>query len=117
MPRSSWPRMIASSSGWSRYASTQFDVQAQAIFAGQRPFDDPAGWGYEIPERWGTLSTAAGRQRVPSAKGCYADYYSRFAAAVAGTGPQPVPAAEAVATLAVLDAARISAADGVTVTL
>ena len=52
---------------------------------------------------------------VPSAQGRYADYYTRFAAAVAGVGPQPVPAAEAVATLAVLDAARLSAAEGVTV--
>jgi predicted dehydrogenase len=99
------------------YVSTQTDVQAQAIFAGLRPVDDPRGWGYELPERWGTLSTARGVQRVPSAQGSYADYYSRFAAAVAGTGPQPVPAAEAVGTLAVLDAARISAAEGTTVRL
>ena len=68
-----------------------------------------------MPERWGTLSTAGGTERVPSAQGAYADYYARFAAAVAGTGPQPVPAAEAVGTLAVLDAARISAAEGITV--
>jgi predicted dehydrogenase len=97
------------------YVSSQTDVQAQAIFAGARPIDDPEGWGYEAPERWGTLSTADGTERVPSAQGAYADYYARFAAAVAGTGPQPVPAAEAVGTLAVLDAARISAAEGVTV--
>ena len=97
------------------YVSSQTDVQAQAIFAGLRPADDPDGWGYETEERWGTLSTADGIQRVPSAQGSYTDYYNRFAAAVAGTGPQPVPAAEAVGTLAVLDAARISAAEGVTV--
>jgi predicted dehydrogenase len=97
------------------YVSAQTDVQAQAIFAGLRPVDDPRGWGYEVPERWGTLSTADGTRRVPSAQGSYADYYSRFAAAVSGTGPQPVPAAEAVATLAVLDAARISAEEGTTV--
>jgi predicted dehydrogenase len=99
------------------YVSAQTDVQAQAIFAGLRPVDDRQGWGYEVPERWGTLSTADGVQRVPSAQGAYADYYTRFAAAVAGTGPQPVPAAEAIGTLAVLDAARISALEGVTVAL
>ena len=99
------------------YVSSQTDVQAQAVFAGLRPIDDPGGWGYEVPERWGTLSTADGARRVPSAQGRYADYYTRFAAAVAGAGPQPVPAAEAVATLAVLDAASISAAQGITVTL
>jgi predicted dehydrogenase len=94
------------------YVSSQTDVQAQAIFAGARAIDDLDGWGYEVPER-GTLSTADGTRRVPSAQGRYADYY----AAVAGVGPQPVPAAEAVATLAVLDAARFSAVEGVTVTV
>ena len=97
--------------------SSQTDVQTQAIFAGARPVDDPDGWGYEVEERWATLSTADGTRRVPSAKGDYSDYSARFAAAVDGTGPQPVPAAEAVATLAVLDAARVSAAEGVTVAL
>ena len=99
------------------YVSSQTDVQAQAIFAGVRPVDDLGSWGYEVPERWGTLSTADGTRVVPSAQGRYADYYTSFAAAVAGVGPQPVPAAEAVATLAVLDAARLSAAGGATVTL
>lgn len=96
------------------YVSSQTDVQAQAIFAGRRPADDPDGWGYEVAERWGTLATADGVERVPSAQGAYADYYAQFAAAVDDGGPQPVPAAEAVATLAVLDAARRSVADGVT---
>jgi predicted dehydrogenase len=99
------------------YVSSQSDVQAQAIFAGRRPIDDPTGWGYEVPERWGTLSTAEGSHLVPSAQGAYSDYYERFAAAVDGAGPQPVPAAEAIGTLAVLDAARISASEGTTVTL
>ena len=71
----------------------------------------------EVSERWGTLSTADGTRVVPSAQGRYADYYTSFAAAVAGVGPQPVPAADAVATLAVLDAARLSADRGVTVAL
>ncbi|MET0455327.1 MAG: Gfo/Idh/MocA family oxidoreductase [Mycobacterium sp.] len=99
------------------YVSSQTDVQAQAIFAGKRPVDDPVGWGYEAPERWAVLSTAEGSRRVPSAQGVYADYYARFAAAVQGTGPQPVPAAEAVHTLAVLDAARLSAQESRSVTL
>lgn len=99
------------------YVSSQTDVQTQAILAGGRPLDDLAGWGYEVPERWGTLATADGVRRVPSAQGSYADYYAQFAAAVAGTGPQPVPAAEAVATLAALDAARMSIEKGVTVEL
>jgi predicted dehydrogenase len=99
------------------YVSAQTDVQTQAIFAGSRPNDDPVTWGYEAEERWGTLSTDEGTRRVPSAQGNYADYYARFAAAVAGTGAQPVPAVEAIGTLAVLDAARLSAAQGVTLSV
>lgn len=99
------------------YVSSQSDVQAQAIFAGRHPADDLTAWGYEEQGRWGTLATADERRRVPSLQGSYADYYSRFAAAVAGSGPQPVPASEAVATLAVLDAARLSATSGDSVTI
>lgn len=99
------------------YVSRQTDWQTQAIFAGQRPKDDPAGWGFERPELWGELSTAAGRSRVPSAQGAHFKFYEQFAAAVAGTAPQPVPAAEAVATIEVLDAARTSALEGRTVAL
>jgi predicted dehydrogenase len=99
------------------YVSAQADVQAEAIFAGRRPADDIQGWGYEDAERWGVLSTANGSRTVPSAQGSYAGYYQRFAAAVAGTGAQPVPAVEAIATLAVLDAARVSADGGITVAI
>ncbi len=99
------------------YVSDQSDVQAQAIIAGQRPADDMSLWGYEVPERWGTLSTKAGKHRIPSAQGSYAEYYTQFATALNGHGPQPVPAAEAVATLAVLDAARLSASEGIAVRL
>jgi predicted dehydrogenase len=46
---------------------------------------------------------------VPSEQGAYQDYYTRFAAALRGEGDFPVPAEQAVHTLEVLDAARISA--------
>ncbi len=94
------------------YVSAQTDVQAQAIFAGRRPADDLAGWGYEDEALWGILHTASGAERVASEQGRYHDYYEQFARAIQeGTAP-PVTAAEAVATLAVLDAARISASEG-----
>ena len=51
------------------YVSSQTDVQAQAIFAGVRPVDDLGSWGYEVSERWGTMSTADGTRVVPSAQG------------------------------------------------
>jgi predicted dehydrogenase len=94
------------------YEQSGTDVQAQAIFAGRRPLDDLAGWGYERQELWGTLNTIAGAERVPSEQGRYHDYYEGFARAVAEGTPPPVTAAEAVKVLAVLDAARVSAAEG-----
>ena len=42
------------------YQSLGTDVQAQAIFAGRRPVENPEEWGYEEPGRWGLLSTASG---------------------------------------------------------
>jgi predicted dehydrogenase len=91
------------------YRSLGTDVQALAIFAGRRPVEDPVGWGIEQPDRWGVLATAAGEVSVPSEQGRYQDLYTAFAAAVRGEGPQPVPALDGVRTLAVLDAARLSA--------
>ncbi len=95
------------------YVSSGTDVQAQAIFAGRRPVDDLAGWGYESEPHWGTLRTAlGGEERVPSEQGRYHDYYEAFARAVRDGTPPPATAEEATQTLAVLDAARKSATEG-----
>lgn len=91
------------------YRSQGTDVQAQAIFAGRRPVDDLDAWGYEASDRWGVLATGSGDEPVPSEQGRYHDLYAAFAAAIRGEGRQPVPAREGVRTLAVLDAARLSA--------
>ncbi|MFS2222329.1 Gfo/Idh/MocA family oxidoreductase [Pantoea sp. B65] len=99
------------------YCASGSDVQAQAIFAGLRPVDDPAGWGIEQPERWGTLHTASGNQVIPSEQGAYQAYYQQFARAVLEGGKPPVTAEEAIQTIKVLDAARISAAEGRVVTI
>ncbi|WP_380182909.1 Gfo/Idh/MocA family oxidoreductase [Kalamiella sp. sgz302252] len=99
------------------YVANGSDVQAQAIFAGQRPADDLAGWGYEKPELWGRLRTAAGEEKIPSEQGCYHAYYEAFAAAVKNGSEPPVTAEEAIHTLAVLDAALLSAKEGRLVTL
>ena len=91
------------------YVVHSTDVQAQAIFAGLRPADLGAAWGYDSESRWGTLHTAAGGVPVPSEQGAYQAYYTQFAAALRGDAEFPVPATEAVHTLEVLDAARTSA--------
>jgi predicted dehydrogenase len=57
----------------------------------------------------------AGEVTVRSAQGRYHDLYTAFAAAVRGEGRQPVPAYEGIRTLAILDAARLSAQRGVSI--
>ena len=99
------------------FVSNGTDVSAKAIFAGKRPIDDPAHWGYEDESRWGYVATAEGRRPVPSARGAHQDYYTLFAAAVEGRGPLPVLLADAVNTVTVLDAARLSDASRQVVTL
>lgn len=91
------------------YIASGADVQAEALAAGRRPALEPATWGIDVPENWGTLAVAGGRSRVASDQGNYAGFYTEFARAVQDGGPGPVPAAEGVRTLEVLDAARRSA--------
>ena len=86
------------------YVARSTDVQAQAVFAGRRPVDEGDSWGYDAPEHWGALNTAAGSVPVPSEQGAYQEFYRQFAAALRGDCEFPVPAEQAVHTLEVLDA-------------
>lgn len=99
------------------YVSKSVDIQAQDIFAGKRPADEPAAWGYEPEENWGTLRTAQGAESVSSEQGRYHDYYTAFAAAVRDGNPPPVTAETGACTLAILDAARQSATEGRSIAL
>lgn len=94
------------------YGSSTTDVQAQAVFAGKRPVDDLTAWGYEPEANWGTLHTTGGTEIIPAEQGRYHDYYEAFAKAVREGTPPPVTAEQGARTLAVLDAARQSAAEG-----
>jgi predicted dehydrogenase len=69
-------------------------------------------WGTEPPERWGRLFRGDAGESVPSARGAWDTFYPAFAAAVRGEQPVPVDPWDAVATAAVLDAARASARTG-----
>lgn len=91
------------------YAGISTDAQTAAIFAGRRPIAEGDAWGYEPESAWGTLRTAAGPVRIPSERGAYQDYYAQFAAALRGEAPFPVPLEQAMHTIEVLDAARVSA--------
>ncbi|WP_010524070.1 Gfo/Idh/MocA family oxidoreductase [Nesterenkonia sp. F] len=93
------------------YVSRMRDVQTEQILAGERP-RTAAAWGVEDEERWGVLSTDAGRRAVPSAAGDYTDFYRELHAALAEGRAFSVTLEQAVHTLEVLDAARIADAEG-----
>lgn len=99
------------------YESSSTDVQAREIFSGNRPSYDLAAWGYEPEANWGVLHHAAGHERIPSEQGRYHDYYEAFETAVRTGTAVPVSAQDAARTLAVLDAARESTAEGRTILL
>lgn len=94
------------------YQSLTTDVQAQDIFAGKRPADDLAAWGFEPEANWGQLRSSAGTEIIASEQGRYHDYYEAFAEAVRAGTPPPVTAEQGARTLAVLDAARRSHQEG-----
>lgn len=99
------------------YVSQGSDVQAQAIFAGKRPIQDLDAWGYEPETNWARLYSAGGVELIASEQGRYHDYYQAFAEAVRTGGEPPVTGEQGSATLAVLDAARLSAERGRSVDL
>jgi predicted dehydrogenase len=91
------------------------DGQEDALVAGRSP--GSPGWGAEPEQRWGRLRRGDDGEAVPSERGAWDTYYPAFAAAVRGDGPVPVDPQDAVATAAVLDAARRSATTGEVVRL
>ena len=99
------------------YRSDYSDVQVVSVRAGDRPEGRRLDWGYEAEARWGTLSTNGHSRAIPSLQGDYTNFYDRLAEAVVTGGPGPVPAAQGVEVLRVLDGARLSAAEHRTVTL
>ena len=94
-----------------------FDVQEEQLKDGESPASLGDGWGVEPESAWGRLYDADGSRTVPSERGRWDTYYPAVAAALAGTGAPPVDPRDAVATAAVLDAARESSATSTVITL
>ena len=60
-----------------------------------------------MPEaRWGRLWDGTGSRPLPSEAGDYPAFYAAVAGALRAGGPPPVPGAEAVAVLEVIEAVR-----------
>ena len=85
------------------YVKWGLDPQEDALRGGARPGD--AGWGREPRERWGTLGAGEEVQPVETEPGAYERFYEGVAAALRGGAPPPVPAADAIAGLEILEAA------------
>ncbi|MEV6111063.1 Gfo/Idh/MocA family oxidoreductase [Streptomyces sp. NPDC052109] len=109
-------RMLGSRAGYVKYG---LDPQEAALREGLRP---GPRWGAEPESLWGRVGAGespltGGGTPVPTVPGDYPAYYAAVARALTGAGPNPVTALEAAAALDVLEAARRSARDKVTVTL
>jgi scyllo-inositol 2-dehydrogenase (NADP+) len=92
------------------------DSQEDALRAGRRP-DDAHAWGLEPESAWGRLVHGDTSEPVPSEPGDWPAFYGQMEACLRGQGPVPVEPADAVAVLAVLDAARVAASSGSVVRL
>ncbi|MFF7263629.1 Gfo/Idh/MocA family oxidoreductase [Streptomyces sp. NPDC008159] len=111
-------RVLGSEAGYVKYG---LDPQEADLRDGARPTPG-APWGVEPEDLWGRIGAGespatGGGSPVPTVPGDYPAYYAAVAAALHGTGENPVTAYEAAAALDVLEAARKSAAEGVAVRL
>ncbi|MGW5657641.1 Gfo/Idh/MocA family protein [Streptomyces humi] len=111
-------RVLGSKAGYVKYG---LDPQEAALREGDRP-GTADGWGTEPESLYGRVGAGespltGGGRAVPTLPGDYPAYYAAVARALRGEGPNPVTALEAADTLDVLEAARRSAVEKVTVTL
>ena len=99
----------------SAYVVEGLDGQEAALREGRTPADPD--WGVVAPADYGLLGAGDAAAAYPTLPGAYQRYYAGVAEAVRGRAPVPVQARDAVAALAVLEAARRSAAEHRTVAL
>ena len=88
------------------------DRQERDLIGGKTPRSEGQAWGQEDEADWGELRSGDTARQVPTERGRWDTFYPAFAEAVRGNGPLPVDAADAIASMRVIDAARTSAAQG-----
>ncbi len=93
------------------------DTQEDALREGRLPGDE--NWGAEPVTHTATIITAdaPSARAYPRQRGDYPAYYAAVAAALQGDGPAPVDARDVVENLRVIEAAALSAAQGIEVRL
>ncbi|HEX7317119.1 MAG TPA: Gfo/Idh/MocA family oxidoreductase [Pyrinomonadaceae bacterium] len=97
------------------YAKFGLDVQEEALAQGGRP--GVAGWGEEDESRWGLLGAGDELRPLRTEPGSYQRFYEGVVAAIREDAPSPVEPSDAIAVLEVIEAARLSYAEGQTVSL
>jgi predicted dehydrogenase len=88
------------------------DGQTARLTAGRTPESEGAAWGTVPESRWGAVHRGGVAVPVPSERGDWRAFYTGFARAVREDGPPPVDPWDAVTSLELLDAARVSGARG-----
>ena len=88
------------------YLKFGLDVQEEALRRGDRP--DRSDWGQEPAERWGKLGSGDEVQAVPTDPGAYGRFYQGVVLSLRDGAPLPVDPEDAVAGLAIIEAARES---------
>lgn len=88
------------------YLKYGLDVQEDSLRAGMRPID-PA-YGAEPSEKWGTLVGPSVRETVPTVAGAYPSFYAGVARAIRDGAAPPVPVADVVRGLEIIEAAFVS---------
>ncbi|MFE7037957.1 Gfo/Idh/MocA family oxidoreductase [Streptomyces atratus] len=111
-------RVLGSTAGYVKYG---LDPQEADLRAGARPTANRP-WGEEPEHLWGRIGSGespltGGGAPVRTLPGDYPAYYAAVTDALRGKGDNPVTALQAAAALDVLEAARRSAREGVTVPL
>jgi scyllo-inositol 2-dehydrogenase (NADP+) len=119
-------RVLGSTAGYVKYG---LDPQEADLRDGKRPTPGKS-WGVEPKSLWGRIGAGGtsqgeasggespqtgGGSPVETVPGDYPAYYAGIATALRDGTPPPVTAHEAAAALDVLEAARRSAREGVTV--
>jgi predicted dehydrogenase len=105
-------RVLGTRAGFTKFG---LDVQEEAL----RNHADPRvpGWSEEPTDRWGVLGAGDDLQRIRTEPGAYLQFYRQLVAALEDGAPPPVNAADAVATLEIIEAAQRSSAESRVVAL
>jgi scyllo-inositol 2-dehydrogenase (NADP+) len=96
------------------------DSQESELRSGKMPGSD--NWGVEPPSAFATLRTireskVVAEETIPLKRGCWDSYYPSVRDAIMHGKPAPVPLSDVGANMRVLDAARLAASRGKSVSL